>query len=159
VTQSHISWFAIIISFFIAATLELIALPDMVAFLRPEWLVVTYVYWLVRHPEKIGVASGVIVGLLLDVISGSYFGIHILAVCLTGYLVLTMHQRLKMFPISQQSLVIFFIVGIQLMVVSTIKSALGNSDIGLSYLWLAFSSAIIWPFVLIVTDRLVFALR
>jgi len=158
-TQSRVSWLAIFLSFLIASVLELLVIPDQVQFLRPEWLVLTLVYWLIRHPEKIGIATGAVIGLIMDVMSGSYLGIHVLSISLVCYLVLTMHQRLKMFPITQQSLVIFFIVGIQLMVVYTIRTTLGGNDSGLSYLWVAFSSAIVWPFVLIFTDRLVFALR
>ncbi|KZY31620.1 hypothetical protein A3729_20455 [Oleiphilus sp. HI0043] len=70
-----------------------------------------------------------------------------------------MHQRLKMFPVLQQSLVIFFIIGILLMIVMTIRGALGAVDNNMSYLGAALSSALVWPFVLIFTDRLVFALR
>lgn len=158
-TQSRVSFVAVFLSFLFASVLELLVLPDAVLFLRPEWLVLTLIYWLLRHPEKIGIATGALIGLIMDVISGSYLGVHILSMCLVCYLVLTMHQRLKMFPVSQQSLFIFFIVGIQLMVVYTIRTTLGGTDSGLSYLWVALSSALIWPFILIFTDRLAFSLR
>ena len=147
------------ISFMCAAILELNLLPDSLSFLRPEWLVLTLIYWLLRHPEKIGVLTGVLIGLIMDVLSGSYFGIHVLSLSLICYLVLTMHKRLKMFPLVQQSVVVFFLVGIQLMVVYTLRSILGVSDISLSYLWQALSSAVFWSMIVILCDRLVFALR
>jgi len=100
-----------------------------------------------------------VIGLVMDVLSGSYLGIHILSLSLICYLVLTMHKRLKMFPLVQQSAVVFFLVGIQLMVVYTLRSILGVSDIGLAYLWQALSSAIFWPMIVILCDRLAFALR
>lgn len=153
------SWLAVFISFLFAAVLELIVLPDMVAFLRPEWLVLTLIYWLLRYPGEIGIATGAIIGLVLDVLSGSYLGIHMLAASLICYLILSMHNRLKMFPVLQQSIVIFFIVGVHLMIVFTLRSALSVNDGGLRYLWQAFSSAVVWPVVLILYDRLVFALR
>ncbi len=131
----------------------------MLAFLRPEWLVLTLIYWLLRHPEKIGIMTGVCIGLMMDVLSGSYLGVHILSLSLICYLVLTMHKRLKMFPLIQQSVVVFFIVSIQLMVVYTLRSVLGVSDMGLSYLWQALASAFFWPMVVILSDRLAFALR
>jgi len=159
VAQTRVSWLAVFLSFLFAAVLEFLVLPDSVLFIRPEWLVLTMVYWLLRHPEKIGIMTGCVVGLLMDIMSGSYLGIHILSLSLVSYLVLTMHRRFKMFPILQQSFVIFFIVGIQLMVVYTLRSSLGGVDSGLSYLWIALSSAIFWPIILIFTDRLVFALR
>jgi len=159
VVASVASTSAILVSFLLAAILEVIELPDLVAFLRPEWFVLVLIYWLLRHPEKVGIVTGLLTGLIMDVISGSYLGVHMLSMSLICYLVLTMHKRLVMFPVAQQSLVIFFIVGIQLMVVYLLRSVLSVSDIGLDYLWQAFTSALMWPFVLILSDRLAFALR
>jgi len=153
------SWLAVAISFFVAAVLELVSLPDMLVVLRPEWLVLTVIYWLLRHPEKVGIAIGFGTGLAMDVMSGSYFGIHALALSLVCYLVLGMHKRLKMFPVIQQSAVIFFITGIHLMIVYTMRSLLSVADSGLEYLWQALVSAFVWPFVVVLYDRLVFALR
>ena len=153
------SWLAVIVSFFVAMVLELVSLPDLVVILRPEWLVLTVIYWVLRHPEKMGVAAGFLTGLAMDVMSGSYFGIHSLALSLVCYLVLGMHQRLKMFPVIQQSAVIFFITGIHLMIVYTMRSLLSVADGGLEYLWQALVSAFVWPFVVVLYDRLVFALR
>jgi rod shape-determining protein MreD len=159
VPTNKIRWLAVFFSFIFAAILELNLLPDSLAFLRPEWLVITLVYWLLRHPEKIGVVTGVLIGLVMDVLSGSYFGIHILSLSLICYLVLIMHKRLKMFPLFQQSFVVFFLVGIQLMIVYTLRSILGVSEIDLTYLWQALSSAVLWPVIVILYDRLAFALR
>lgn len=156
---ASVSYLVVIVSFVIAAIFEVIALPDSVAHLRPEWLVLTLLYWLLRHPEKVGIAVAVVVGLVMDVMLGTYLGIHALSVSLVAYLVLTMHQRLKMFPIVQQSLIVFFITGIELMVVNTLKVQLSVGETGLGYLWHALSSALIWPFVIILYDRLVFVFR
>jgi len=156
---NRLSWLAVFLSFLFAAILELNLLPEIVAFLRPEWLVLTLIYWLLRHPEKVGIMMGLLIGLVMDVLSGSYLGIHMLSLSLICYLVLSMHKRLKMFPLGQQCVVVFFIVGIQLMVVYTLRSILGVSDVGLTYLWQALSSAFFWPMIVILTDRLAFALR
>lgn len=153
------SWLAVILSFVIAAVLELVSMPGFLDAYRPEWLVLTVVYWLIRHPEKMGIVAGFITGLAMDVMSGSYFGIHSLALSLVCYLVLGMHRRLKMFPVIQQSMVMFFIAGIHLMIVYTMRSLLSVADNGLEYMWQAFVSALVWPLILVLYDRLVFALR
>ena len=158
-TQLGINWFLFFMSFFSAAVLELTVLPDKILFLRPEWVVLTLIYWLLRFPEKIGITTGCFIGLIIDVLSGTYLGVHMLSLSIVCYLTLTMHKRLKMFPIAQQSVVIFFIVGIQLMVVYTLRSTLGGSGVGLSYLWQAFTSALIWPLMLVILDRLFYSLR
>jgi len=64
-----------------------------------------------------------------------------------------------MFPVIQQSFVVFFLVGISLMIVYLLSVMLNGAGGGLSYLWLALTSAIAWPLVLILTDRLALSLR
>ena len=157
--HARFSLLAVLVSFVAAAVLEVLTLPDVLLKFRPEWLVLTLIYWLLRHPEKIGISTAILLGLLMDVISGSYFGVHVLAYSVLTYLVLSMHQRLKMFPVIQQSFIVFFLVGIQSMVVYFLTIVLQGSQSGLSYLWLALTSAIAWPLVLILTDRLVLSLR
>ncbi len=155
----RVSWVAVGLSFIGAAVLELLLLPSMLNPYRAEWIVLTIIYWVLRHPESIGIFFAFCVGLLLDVISGSYLGVQALACSATSYLVLSIHQRLKMFPIVQQSLVVFVIVGIQLMIVSLLRSVLGGGDYSFAYLLAAGASAVMWPFVLILTDRLNFFMR
>ena len=152
--QARFSWLAVLVSFLAAAILEVLGLPDILLKFRPEWLVITLIYWQLRYPDKIGISTAILLGLMMDVISGMTFGTHVLA-----YSVLSVHQRLKMFPVIQQSVIVFFLVGIQLMVVYLLSMALQGSQSGLSYLWLAFTSAIAWPLVLILTDRLALSLR
>lgn len=158
-TQSRVSWLGVVLSFSGAAVLEMLVMPQILLSFRPEWMALTLIYWLLRHPEKIGLLSAFIVGLVMDVLSSTYLGVHAISCCIVSYLVLTMHQRLKMFPVLQQSLVMFFIISILLMIVVTMRGALGAVDNNMTYLGAALSSAFAWPFVLIITDRLVFALR
>ena len=158
-TQLRVSLLAIVISLIVAIVFELLVLPDAFNQFRAEWVVLTIIYWLLRHPEKVGVFFAFSVGIILDVVSGSYIGVQALSCGIIAYLVLTIHQRLKMFPILQQSMVVFLIVGIQLMIVTVIRSNLGSAEHSFTYLWSALSSALVWPLVLIFTDRLSFALR
>jgi len=157
--RSRFSWLAVFVTFLIAAVLEVIPLPALVQAYRPQWLALFLIYWLLRYPENIGMTCAVIFGLIMDVISGTTLGVHVLAYAITCYLILSMHQRLKMFPVIQQSAVIFILVATQLMMVSLLSKMLVGTTNDLSYLWLALSSAVLWPVILILTDRLSLALR
>lgn len=156
---SRFSWLTVFICFLIAAILEVMILPAVLQPYRPEWLAMVLIYWLLRHPEVVGMTCAVIFGLLMDVISGTAFGIHVLSFVITSYLILNMHHRLKMFPIIQQSIVVFILVATQLMMVSLLGKLLVGTTNDLSYLWVALTSAVFWPLVLISIDRLSFALR
>ncbi|TNC81934.1 MAG: rod shape-determining protein MreD [Oleiphilus sp.] len=153
------SWLAVLLSFVFAGVLELVALPDMLRGFRPEWLVLTQMYWLLRRPDKVGISFAFCIGLVMDVMAGSYFGIHAMALCLVTYLVLGMHKRFKMFPMGQQAAIMFIVTGVHLMIVYSLRAALSYADNGLDYLWQAFVSALVWPLLLVFYDRLVFMLR
>lgn len=156
---SNFNWLAVFLTFLLAAVLELLVMPDVLVPLRPEWMVLCLLYWLLRHPERIGMSTALFAGLVLDLLAGSYFGLHMLSLSVVTYLVLAMQQRLKMFPVVQQSVVVFLVTGIHLMTVFTLRSTLSVTDGSLEYLWQALSSAVCWPLVIILYDRLVFALR
>jgi rod shape-determining protein MreD len=157
--RSRFSWLAVFVTFLVAAVFEVMMLSELLRPYRPEFMVLVLVYWLLRYPEKIGMTCTVISGLMMDVISGSALGVHVLVYAIICYLILNMHQRLKMFPIVQQSVVMFLLVATQLMLVSLLNTLLTSSGTDLSYLWVALSSAILWPFVLLASDRLSLALR
>lgn len=157
--HARFSWLAVFVSFIIAAVLEVVVMPLSLQHLRPEWLSLTLIYWLLRYPENIGISHALFLGLIMDVISGTTLGTYVLAFAISTYLVLSMHQRLKMFPVIQQSFVIFFLVGIQLMIVYILSMVLQGFESGLSYLWQAFTSAVAWSLVLVLTDRLALSLR
>ncbi|MFV1872222.1 MAG: rod shape-determining protein MreD [Oleiphilus sp.] len=157
--HARFSWMAVFVSFLIASVLELIILPDSFQNFRPEWVSLTLIYWLLRYPEKVGLFTAACLGLVMDVISGYTLGASVLGYSVSTYLVLSMHHRLKMFPVTQQAVVIFFLVGIQLMIVYLLSIVLQGNVSGLSYLWQALTSAIAWPLVLILTDRLALSLR
>jgi len=159
VAQLKISWWAVLISFFIAFILEIISLPTKLELYRPEWVMLTLAYWLLRHPERLGVLTGAVIGFLLDALLGSYFGVHVLACAVFAFLVLTVQQRLKMFPIIQQSFVIFIAIGIHLMLLGALRAALGSSEYDHAYLLTALVTAVIWPVFILINDRLNFLLR
>lgn len=73
---------------------------------------------------------------------------------LIAFLVLTIHQRLRMYPLPQQCLMVFLLLGINQMLVHFIKQLLGADTAGFSYLWPALTSAVAWPFVSGLLDRL-----
>lgn len=154
-----ISWFTVAVTLLLATILEALVLPELLTPLRPAWLTVTVVYWLMRHPEKIGVFFATAVGVLMDVITGSYFGIHMLSLCILAYFVSLMHQRMNMFPMLQQAAIVFILVGIHLMLVTLLQAHLSGLDTNLDYLWKALTTAALWPVIVLLTDRLSYLLR
>ncbi|WP_152207669.1 rod shape-determining protein MreD [Marinobacter changyiensis] len=122
--------------------------------LRPEWLGLMVFYWTFRAPAQFGILLAWCLGLLLDVLEATPLGVNALAMGLIAFLVLTVHQRLRMFPMPQQCLMVFLLLGINQMLVHFIKQTLGADNTGFEYLWPALTGALIWPVLCVLLDNL-----
>ncbi|MBN7771189.1 rod shape-determining protein MreD [Marinobacter daepoensis] len=121
---------------------------------RPEWLGLIVFYWTFRAPAQFGILMAWCLGLLLDILESTPLGVNAMGMALIAFLVLTIHQRLRMYPLPQQCLMVFLLLGINQMLVHFVKQVLGAEGAGFSYLWPAATSALAWPLVSGVLDRI-----
>lgn len=121
---------------------------------RPEWLGLMVFYWTFRAPAQFGIVLAWCLGLLLDVLEATPLGVNAMAMALVAFLVLSTHRRLRMFPIPQQCVMVFLLLGINQMLVHFVKQLLGADNTGFGYLWPALTGAVIWPFVCVLLDNL-----
>ena len=153
VLEDNPNFLLFFVSIFFAFCFSIIPLTGMAASLRPEMICLVMFYWTLKHPQQYGVILSWIVGLCWDVLMGTTLGVHGLALALQAYLILTMIQRLQMYPVLQQSFVVFFITGIVLMLYRWIDGFLAQPARDLVYLLGAFSSAVCWPFLVTLLRR------
>lgn len=157
--DSKASSFFIFFCFSVAFLFSILALPNAVSYLRPEWVAMVVIYWVIKSPAKVGVVVAWSSGLVLDILEGNLLGVNALSLAVVAYLVLTMHQRIKLFPLIQQSFTVFLVVGIHLMIGHFIRNVVGDSVSGMAYLIPAFTSAIIWPVLYLFIDKVALKLR
>ncbi|MDR2876858.1 MAG: rod shape-determining protein MreD [Chromatiales bacterium] len=144
----------IILSFIAALALAVIPLPDVLAALRPEWVALVLIYWCMALPERVGVGVGWITGLLLDVLRGGLLGQHGLSFAIVAYITLQFYQRLRVYPLWQQSVSVFVLVLLHLLLQLWIKGISGNPTDALATLLPAFSSMLAWPLVFLLLRNL-----
>ena len=56
----------ILFSFIVAFILTMIPIPDNFEIYRPQWLILTLIYWCIAVPHRVGVFTGWLVGFFLD---------------------------------------------------------------------------------------------
>jgi len=93
----------IVFTFFVSMLLTIMPLPEWARLLRPDWVGLVLIYWCMALPERVGVISGWIAGLLVDLLTGAVLGQHALALSVIAWLTLRFHQRMRLFPILQQA--------------------------------------------------------
>lgn len=145
----------IFVSLCLAFVLSIVYLPSQIQFWRPDWTALVVLFWVFLAPHKIGIFFAWTVGIMQDVLEGAVLGMNALAFAVMAYLLVSMYQRFKLFPLIQQSFMIFMLIGIDLMICHLIKSVTGVSASGFVYLYPAITSAAIWPFFYLFMSNLV----
>ena len=135
----------IALSFLIGMILQIVPLPQWAIWARPEWVFIILLFWVMAQPQYVGVCVAFFVGILMDLLSGTLLGQHAFVFTLMTYLVLTFHARLTLFPLWQQSGIVFMLVLSELALQCWILEVIGMVPQNWSYWLPALSSTLIWP--------------
>ncbi|MCW8936066.1 MAG: rod shape-determining protein MreD [Gammaproteobacteria bacterium] len=134
----------------VALMLGMWPLPDWLEHAGPEWVVLVLMYWALAMPERIGVTVAWVVGLILDVTQGAIIGQHALGLVLIVFVINTQYQRIRVFSLAQQALVVMLLLIVKQVMVLWVSGIVGQApDIGLYFLP-ALTGAILWPWLFIV---------
>lgn len=140
----------ILASFVVALMLAALPLPDWAAPWRPAWVAMTLIYWCLALPQRIGVFIGWCVGLMLDVLNGSLLGLNAGGLALVAYCALYLHQRIRVFPLGQQALVIGLIIAVYQTLVVWVRGVTGPAQPDVAALLCVPTSMLLWPWLFIV---------
>ena len=141
----------IVATFVIAAWLEVLPLPEVLDVLRPEWMALVLIYWVIALPQRIGVFWGFFIGLFQDVLTGTLLGQHALAYVVVAYITLLAYKRLRVFSPLQQSGVVFLLTGTAVLTTFTVQSIAREAvQAPVQALLPALVSAVLWRAVFVV---------
>ncbi|HEX5844098.1 MAG TPA: rod shape-determining protein MreD [Pseudomonas sp.] len=131
----------------LALLLSVSSMPRFMEVGRPLWLALILTYWVLVLPHRVGMTTAWCMGLLADVLNGSLLGQNALTLTLITFLLLTLHQRLRMFPIWQQATVLLVVFGLAQLVQLWLHALTGNRQPTLEFVLPALVSALLWPWV------------
>jgi len=124
--------------------------PVELGFLRPDWVAMILVYWIIALPHRIGIPMVWVVGIAVDVLLGSPMGQHALSYVLIAYVVASLYQRVRMFSVWQQASILFVLLWLNQLVEFWIESIVSVTDWSFWYLLPAVSGAFLWPSVFLI---------
>ena len=138
----------ILLTFLAVYVLAVLPLPQWLQWGRPEWVALALIYWCIALPHRIGIATGLVLGVGLDVLEGAVLGQNAFALVVVALLSLVLYQRLRVYSLWQQSAVVFILVGINQLVCQWVQNLEGVGARTVLFLLPAFSSALLWPVIL-----------
>ena len=140
-------------SFVVALMLTAMPLPSWGVPWRPAWVAMVLIYWAMALPNRVGMFTGFMLGLLVDVIDvnqSAVLGQHALCLGVITYVVVVNHRRLRVFPLGQQAVVIGSLLLGYMALNGIIMTVVGQPPnpwrLGLP----ALTSALLWPWLFVI---------
>ncbi|ORT52027.1 rod shape-determining protein MreD [Vibrio sp. qd031] len=140
-------------TFLVALTLQIIPWPGTLDLLRPSWIILVAIYWVMALPHRVNVGTAFILGLLWDLLLGSTLGIHGMVMSIVIYVVAMNFLVLRNMALWQQAV----LVGI-LTILGFVLEFFGEFLIKDVYfnpisLWAGLVNGILWPWVFLLLRR------
>ncbi len=108
--MSALSLKQIYFSLLLALLCQLLPWAGFGLILRPDFVLLVVLYWLLRAPNICNIGTAWIAGLVVDLASGGIFGQNALAYALSAYFAVSYHRRLALFNIWQQTSYVFVLL-------------------------------------------------
>lgn len=144
----------IALSFLMSIVLTIMPLPDWVSIYRPEWVALVLIYWCMALPNLVGVGIAWLLGLLVDAAKGALLGQHALGFAIMAYITIHLHQRARVYPLSQQTIVVGFILLPYMSLTLWVKGIRGEAPHTWLYWAPLLSSMLLWPLVFVLLRAL-----
>ena len=141
-------YWVILLTFLAAYVLAVLPLPQWLLWARPEWLALTLIYWTIALPHRVGMVTGLVLGVGLDVLEGAVLGQNAFALVVVALLSLSLYQRLRVYSLAQQAGVVFVLIGVNQLICQWVQNLEGTGAVSPFFLLPAVSSALLWPVVL-----------
>ncbi|OGT97538.1 MAG: rod shape-determining protein MreD [Gammaproteobacteria bacterium RIFOXYB2_FULL_38_6] len=137
----------IILMIVIGMVLTILPLPAMVVWFRPSWMLMILVFYLLMFPTEINLGIFWIVGLLMDLLTGTLLGLHAFLYTVIGYLMIRFLSRLPMFSLWQQSFLWVFISFIYFFIQYLMLGMIGQLPHTWEYWMPILFNAVLWPWL------------
>lgn len=137
-----------------AMALSLLPMPELLSPLKPYWVALVIIYWSLETRDMLSLGTAFLIGLLLDILSGSLLGMHALSLLVMVFLVQRFRNRLRFFPAWQQALSVLGLLVNDRIILIWITALLGEPLPTWQYWLPPMIGLAIWPWLFLLLDSL-----
>jgi len=112
--------------------------------IRPDFVFLTIIFWLIRAPNLCNIGTAWFVGLFVDLATGGTFGQYALAYTVAAFFAVYYQRRLVLFNGIQQAFYVFLLLLISQLVLLILKTFSGADNLGWSYFIPCFTGVLLW---------------
>ena len=112
--------------------------------IRPDFLLLVIIFWLIRAPSVCNVGTAWFAGLLMDLATGGIFGQYALAYTMTAFFAVMYQRRLVLFSGTQQLAYLTLLLLTSQISLLILKIFAGMQFIGWAYFLPSVSGVLLW---------------
>ncbi len=131
-------------SLLLALLLQMLPWAGFGLLLRPDFILLVILYWLLRAPQLCNIGTAWFAGLLVDLITGGIFGQHALAYAISAFFAVSYQRRLALFNVWQQAAYVFVLLVLTQITLLILKLFSGGEIPGWSYFLPSISGILLW---------------
>ncbi len=137
----------------VALLLMILPLPEWAVAYRPNWILLVIVFWIVYAADSMGITVAWVVGICLDLLSGSTLGQHPVALMVCAFIIIQVQQSFKIYPMGKQCFLIALLVLIYLAIT---RWLFGDTPIinDWSFWCSSLTTAFLWPWAFVLLREL-----
>jgi rod shape-determining protein MreD len=132
---------------------SLIPVPGVLLPFKPYLVALVLIYWSLETQDTISMGLAFLIGLVLDILSGSLMGLHALSLVIMVFLVQHFRSRLRFFPPWQQALSVFGLLVNDRIILIWITVLLGEPLPTWQYWLPPLIGMALWPWLFLLLDR------
>ena len=133
----------IFIGLFLAWVLTIVPLPEGCC--HPAWGLLVSCGFTLFFPYQFNIGWAWLTGLFIDVLTNSLLGEHAFSFVIIIFFVGQFYQRIKLFPLHQQTLFILVLSYLNQCYLFVIQSMINAPPTSDYFWWMPWASVLIWP--------------
>jgi rod shape-determining protein MreD len=137
----------IVVTFIAAAMLNMMPWTGLAAWLRPDFVAVVLIYWIIDQPRRVGFTIAFMLGLLTDVAEGAVLGQHALSYTVLAYATIALARRVRMFSPASQAFHVVPLLIVNDLIVLGVRMLAGADFPGYRFFLGSLVAGALWPFV------------
>lgn len=142
------------VTLILVVVLTVIPLPGVLQPLRPYWAALLLIYWNLEAGRMRKLGQAFLLGLVLDLVTGTLLGQHALSLVIINYLLERFRNRIRFFPPWQQALAVFGLLVNDRIVQLWVIGLVGRGWPDWTWWLPPLTGVVLWPWLFLLLDAL-----
>ncbi|HSH71772.1 MAG TPA: rod shape-determining protein MreD [Methylophilaceae bacterium] len=139
---------SIYLSLLMALILQILPWSGWGLLVRPDFVLLTLIYWLLRAPQLCNIGTAWFIGIIIDIATGGLFGQNALAYAFSAFFAVIYQRRLALFNIWQQAAYVFALLILTQATLLVLKLFAGGNSPGWIYFLPCVTGILLWQLVI-----------